>query len=218
MTEQMYKNLDGQNVGSLIDWKLNPKSADPSSPVAGVPWYNEATGEIKVFDGTNVLTLATTTDIASIGEFKGAHDASGGAVPTAGAGDDISAGDFWRVSVAGTITGIGGADQLEPNDLIYALVDNASSAADFTAIQVNVDDSQFIKQEVVTGVNLTGTAMFTATVGPVGLTTIDSYVVLDSSNKDITMAVEITVNQATPSITIMSLIALTGLEVRFLGK
>jgi len=73
------------------------------------------------------------------GIFKGAHDASSG-LP-AGAG--VKAGNFWLITVAGTIAGIGGNDNLEVGDFLYALVDTPSLPADFSSIQANLDPADF---------------------------------------------------------------------------
>jgi hypothetical protein len=78
--------------------------------------------------------------IVGIGTFVGAHDASGGAVPTTGSGPSsaIEKGDYWRISVAGTISGLG---TLRAGDVIYAKSAGASAASDFFAVENNEDQA-----------------------------------------------------------------------------
>ena len=79
------------------------------------------------------------TQVASLSKLVGPLDASAGALPTAGSGleGDIVSGDYWRVSVAGIIQGIG---PLEVGDVVVASVDEASSGQDFFALQANLTD------------------------------------------------------------------------------
>lgn len=78
--------------------------------------------------------------IVGIGQFAGGHDASGGTLPTTGTGASgaIDKSDFWKVTVAGTIPGLG---VLKPGDVIYASIANASVAADFFAVENNQDQA-----------------------------------------------------------------------------
>lgn len=78
--------------------------------------------------------------VADLGTIVGAFDASAGTLPTAGSGASsaIEAGDYWRVSVAGDITGLG---HLEVGDVLVASSDGASSASDFFVIQGNITDA-----------------------------------------------------------------------------
>lgn len=78
--------------------------------------------------------------IASIGDLVGAFDASSGNLPTAGngSGGSILSGDFWRVTVAGDIVGLG---HLEVGDALVAADAGANTAAQFFALQANITDA-----------------------------------------------------------------------------
>lgn len=67
----------------------------------------------------------------------GGHDASGGAYPTTGRqGGTIQAGDLWKVTVAGTLSG----SALQVGDTLIALVDSpGNTAANWMVLQTNVD-------------------------------------------------------------------------------
>lgn len=81
--------------------------------------------------GTEGDTLKKLYDlIVSVGQFAGEHDASGGALPSTGTGASgaIDKGDYWIVSVAGTITGLG---DLDIGDVIFANVSGADDASEF---------------------------------------------------------------------------------------
>lgn len=66
----MYKNLDGKNLASLLNFKLNPQATDPASPVIGVPWFNTSTGKFKYYDGTAVRVLAHLDDLLNLASPK----------------------------------------------------------------------------------------------------------------------------------------------------
>lgn len=68
------------------------------------------------------------------GGFVGDFDASAGTIPTG----TKKAGDYWRVSVAGTLSGLTPAENLEVGDMVVARVANPASAADFFSMQGNV--------------------------------------------------------------------------------
>lgn len=73
--------------------------------------------------------------ITAMGRPRGGFDASSGAVPTPTV--DNEAGDFWRITVAGTI----GTMVLKPGDVLFASIDDAAVAGDFYAVQSNVDQA-----------------------------------------------------------------------------
>lgn len=73
--------------------------------------------------------------ITAMGRPRGGFDASSGNVPSP-TGDN-EAGDFWRITVAGTI----GSMVLKPGDLLIGSIDDAAAPADFYAIQGNVDQA-----------------------------------------------------------------------------
>lgn len=72
--------------------------------------------------------------VSGVSNFRGVFDASSGAVPTA---TNIKAGDYWRVTVAGTVTGISPNPKLQVGDVVYASVANATAGTDFFALQAN---------------------------------------------------------------------------------
>lgn len=82
--------------------------------------------------------------VSSIGTFKGDWDASGGTTPT-GAPGDIDAGDSYRITVPGTLTGLGSGDEdVQVGDIIISRVSDPSSNADYFALQGNFTDSNDI--------------------------------------------------------------------------
>ena len=86
---------------------------------------------------------AINAAITAMGVFVGDFDASSGALPTTGSGESgaICKGDYWRVSVAGTISGLTPAADLEVGDVLVAKANAASTAADFFVLQGNIDDA-----------------------------------------------------------------------------
>lgn len=221
MTQLINKHLDGQNVAQLLNFKLNPTATDPATPVVGVPWYNTTTNKLKFYDGTSVRVLAHLGDLAALGRYRGQWDASTG-VPTAAAstvlpGDPIKAGDHWRVSVGGNIANLIGADLLAAGDMIFADADGANTAAQFFAVQANADLTITTIRDTATLATL---AANTATnVVPTLLAggKIASYMILDSTGKDISYALDVTVDQVTPKLVVTSLSALSNLAIAFVG-
>ena len=222
MTKPLNKHLNGQDVAQLIDFVLNPKTTDPGSPTDNVPWINTTDGRVKVqTDGTNTETFAFLSDINGINRYRGVWDASTG-IPTAAgsavlANDPIKAGDFWRVSVAGTIAGIVGADQLEVGDVLFAGVDTAATAADFFALQVNADISGMPSVETVTVASVPANTATDATPGTLAGGVISSWKIVSSTGVDLTDSFDVVLDQTTPKISITSLTAQTNLDVLFVG-
>lgn len=76
---------------------------------------------------------------ATNGTYAGVHDASSGDLPDptngSGVGGAILKGDYWRVSVAGTITNLTPFEDLAVGDLIYATVNGANAVAQFFAVK-----------------------------------------------------------------------------------
>lgn len=94
--------------------------------------------------------------LTAVGRPRGGFDASSGAVPAPTA--DNEAGDFWRITVAGTI----GTMVLKVGDVLFAAIDDAAVAADFYAVQSNVD----LATDTVLGlIKLYGTTSGSATDG-----------------------------------------------------
>lgn len=74
--------------------------------------------------------------LAAIGRWAGPIDVSSGNLPTASVGGTaIQGGDYWRVTVAGDIVGLG---HLEIGDVLVANIDGATVAADFFVLQGNI--------------------------------------------------------------------------------
>lgn len=93
----------------------------------------------------STTTLATSaaiksyidTTVASLGNLEGAWSAAGGSFPVGAAG--TKKGDYWFVSVAGTVGGVA----FNIGDVIIAKIDNASTsvAADWIQLEVNRDQA-----------------------------------------------------------------------------
>lgn len=213
-TENIYKNLDG-NRNELKNWSLEKLAADPTGAdlYLGRQWMNITDNALRYYDGTDVQTVATLAELSKIGTFQGVHAADGGLVPSSTLdGSDIAAGDFWRVSVAGTITGIGGDDTLEVGDLIYALSDEASTAADFTAVQVNAElPAGIASTEEVT---LAALPANTPTGVPTTFNNVFSVEVYDSGNEMIGLHHAGTISAPT----VESSAALTNVTFRVVGN
>ena len=221
MTQAIYKHLDGQNVAQLLNFKLNPVAEDPATPVVGVPWFNTTTNKLKFYDGTAVRVLAHLGDLAALGRYRGQWDASAG-IPTAAAstvllGDPIKAGDHWRVSVGGNIANLIGVDLLASGDLLFADADEASSAAQFYAVQANADLTITTIRDTATLATLAANTATDITPTLLAGGKIASYLILDSTGKDITWSLDVTVDQVTPKLTVTSLSALSNLAVSFVG-
>jgi hypothetical protein len=151
-----------QAVKTYADTKIS-KVATPT--VGAIATLN-ATGEIddSLVAISTDATLASDSDlklptekairayiaqqVASGVEFKGSHDASGSLYPTG----TISKGDFWIISVGGTL-GIGEA---EVGDFLYALVDSPAVDADWALVNKNI---QYTPENVANKINtITGTS------------------------------------------------------------
>lgn len=212
-TEKYYKNLDGQG-NELQNWSLEKLAADPTGGdlYQGREWYNTTDNTIKFYDGTAVQTVATLAELTKIGAFQGTVDASAGLPTTTLDGSPIAAGDYWRVSVAGTIVGIGGDDVLEVGDLIYANIDAAAVAADFTAVQANLNLSGNISQ--VEEVTLASLPANTATAVPTTFTNVYSIEAYDSTD----MKIHLCHAGTTAAPTVESNVALTNIKFRIVGN
>lgn len=148
----MAESLDFANDINLDDNRIikggfETRVADPTSPVEGEQWNNSTAGRQKVQIGGATKQLAFLSDVQNLGQHIGGHDASTGIptnVPTSiRPSGVIEAGDTWYVTTAGTISGIGGGEEeLAAGDMLKAIVDGASAAADFISIQRNLDDDK----------------------------------------------------------------------------
>jgi len=139
-------NMDGNELLNVSFEKL---ASDPITPVAGQYWFNTTLGKAKYYDGTNVHIFADETFVQSqiqqIGQTQGAFDASPGLLPVVGDlidGDTvIRRGDYWDISVAGTIAGIGGADELAIGDVLKFVGTAPANPAHWIGIQRNLNDT-----------------------------------------------------------------------------
>ena len=111
------------------------------------------------------VNSAIENALTSIGKFVSDFDASSGELPTTGSGAEgaIVKGDYWRVSVAGSITGLSPVEKLEVGDLLVAKADEASTAAQFFGLQGNVSDCVTNSNTAVSG----NIAIFDGTTGRV---------------------------------------------------
>ena len=157
----MAENIDFANNIDLDDNRIinggfETLAADPVAPVEGQQWNNSTSARQRLHVGGESKSLAFLEDVQNQGQHIGGHDASTGiptSVPVSIRPDgNIEAGDTWYVTVAGSIAGIGGgSEELDPGDMLKAIVDDPSSAADFIAIQRNIDDEKasYVDTQVV---------------------------------------------------------------------
>lgn len=139
-------NMDGNELLNVSFEKL---ASDPITPVAGQYWFNTTLNKAKYYDGTIVHIIADETYVQTIvqqiGQSQGAFDASPGLLPVVGDlidGDTvIRRGDYWDISVAGTIAGIGGADELSIGDVLKFVGTAPANPAHWIGIQRNLNDT-----------------------------------------------------------------------------
>ena len=173
-----HRNHQGQEIRYVSAEKLaaHPTGVDLFE---GRFWQLTVDDHLYHYSGGQVRQVVNAEDLNKFGILVGGHDASGGLLPTAGSGVteagspdlSIEAGDSWRITVAGTIAGLAsGNSELAVGDVLVALADGATLAAQFMAIQVNVADA--VLDEVRTYANL---AAFPGT-GETGVV----YVALDT--------------------------------------
>lgn len=149
--DPIYKHID-HNKQEIRNVSFEKLAAHPTGPdlYEGRFWQLTADDHVYHYSGGVVRQIANIDDLNKYGALIGGHDASGGTVPTQGSGLNeqgapdlsIEAGDSWRITTAGTIAGLASGDaELEVGDLLIALVDSATTAADFMAVQLNLDDA-----------------------------------------------------------------------------
>jgi hypothetical protein len=132
-------------------------------------------------------------------------------------GDPIKAGDHWRVSVGGNIANLIGVDLLAAGDLLFADADGANTAAQFYAVQANADLTITTIRDTATLATLAANTATDAVPTLLAGGKIGSYMILDSTGKDISSDLEVTVNQVVPKLVISSLSALSNLAISFVG-
>lgn len=131
-TQQQFYDLFASFVHYLkVKQETGSSVVDIMSQKATTDAISAAVNTLKGGVGSEADTLKKLHDlIVSVGELVGQHDASTGALPSTGSGASgaIDKGDYWIVSVGGTIPLLG---DLDPGDVIFASVDGANEAADF---------------------------------------------------------------------------------------
>lgn len=130
------KTFDANGTGNSLS---NVELADFASSAISTDLSTDTGLDSKIARADAVKSYVDSV-VADMGTIVGPFDASSGTLPTSGSGASgaIEAGDYWRVSVAGDITGLG---HLEAGDVLVASADGASTAADFFVIQGNITDA-----------------------------------------------------------------------------
>ena len=149
MAKKFHVDID-LDLNQLKNAVADSLASDPVSPVEGQVWYNTTSNELKYYDGAVVKVVAdkawVTSEINKLERIQGSYDASGGLLPTAAnktQGDltQIVAGDYWIISVAGTIAGIQGDDVLGIGDKLQYMGGGAATAGNWVGIQTNLNDA-----------------------------------------------------------------------------
>jgi hypothetical protein len=138
---------NNHNKQELRNFSVEKVASHPTGAglYEGRLWSLDTDHKFYRYDGNTVHQLVDAQDLNKFGVFVGTHDATTG-LPTTGSGVDasgnplsgtasIQAGDFYRISVAGTITGIEGNDALDIGDLLIATADGATAASQFLGVQ-----------------------------------------------------------------------------------
>jgi hypothetical protein len=213
-------NLDGNELKNVLVDKV---SADPGSPAVGQFWFNTTSNLLKYYDGA-VKIVATqawvTSQINALGQIQGGFDASSGLLPVAGdktQGDltTIKKGDYWIITVAGTIAGIQGSDVLSIGDVIQFYGTTPATASDWVGIQRNIDDSvlgDMISERQT--VNLVANTPLN--VNAASITDIFSVQTYDSTGEEIVLSLK----KLGPAnqVTLESKKSLTNVAVDLIGK
>jgi len=113
-----------------------------------------------VYDGTSWLEFFNASSVVESPIYVGNYDASTGVIPTGG----LRPGDFWYVSVAGTLPGLLPEEQLEVGDVIFQKTGIPSSPNDFFAVQknINIDDISIIPAETIVDNTIADTSFDTS--------------------------------------------------------
>ena len=199
MAKKFYTDID-MNEQEVRNFSLEKLAADPSGGglYTGRKWYNTTESVAKYYDGVAVRVYASrawvTSEINKLERLQGSFDASSGALPTASnksQGDltQIVSGDYWIISVAGTIVGIQGADELSVGDKLQYTSGGAGTAANWVGIQTNLNDDKIgdIKGEKQT-VNLVANTPLA--VNAATLANIHSIQIYDPAGAEIVIDVE----------------------------
>lgn len=216
MPQPFYKHLDGNGIAEIRNFLVGAGNA-----LTTEKQFRYNNGRIEYHDGTKVQLIATVSDTNAASAFRGAIDLSTGALPTAAkatvrANDPLVPGNFFVVSVGGTIAGIGGEDKLNGSDLIFLVGSDAAVASNWVGISRSLDVTPFQIRESVTLASLpanTGTL-----VKPTGIKTISSYLILDGSTPmNGAFDESFVASGASIGLTLTSLVAKSNLTVIFSG-
>lgn len=225
-SEAVRKHQDGGELSRLENFIFTTLAADPNPATypEGSPWFNTTDGKWKYVEAGAVKEFANTGSIVTTGRYRGAYDASGNVVPTTAdgsnhVGEDMKAGDYFRVSVAGAISGLIGEDALEAGDLVIADIDDADAAAEFFGMQAN--KPEFVNQSGVDQVtNVVVVADVWNDVTPAALDggKISDFEIIDPATNDVlTNAYQTRLDQTVPKLQILSVEAHADLTVEFVG-
>jgi hypothetical protein len=140
-----------QNLNMKVNSILNAVIDTATNTISNLTTSNLATGtlvtDLTAFSGTlhtswasakavkdYVATLASGSSLDA-----GNWDASAGTLPTTGTGaaGAILKSNFWHISVAGTISGLSPAADLQVGDILYSSVAGATTSGQFFAVQGN---------------------------------------------------------------------------------
>lgn len=211
---QIYTHRD-HNAQEIRNFSVEKLAADPSGLglYEGRLWQNTTDARYKAYIGGAIRVLAYKSDLETFGALVGTHDASGGSLPTVGSGDAgvIRQGDYWIISVAGTLAGISGETVVAPGDMLFSSTDAPALASDWYAVQTNLDlPANLLQYEIVALASLPAN---TPTAIPTTFTTVAGVQVFNSGGVDITAGLQVTSGD-----TLESNIALTNLSIRVVGQ
>lgn len=219
MVQPIYKHLDGQSAAEIRNFLLGTGTAAPT--VDGL--IQRRGGRIETRESGTVQQVAFLTDVAGASPFRGTFSAATGALPTA-AGATVNpnvafvAGQYVRVTDAGTIAGIGGADALKAGDLLLYVGGTVTDAANWTGLSQSLDLTPYLIRQSVTLASLPAN---TATrVAPLaGMTTVVGYEIFTSTGQAIKGSLDETfaASGASSGVTLTSLIALSNLTINYIG-
>jgi hypothetical protein len=137
-------NVSAGSMSSTDKAKLDDATSDATPSTL---MMRDANGRVKIVDASTndqAVTLGqVSTLISQIGQLVGDWDASGGLLPTIGSGPGgiIKKGDYWRISVIGTITGLSPEEDLQIGDTIVSKIDSPVSVADWFSLQANLSQA-----------------------------------------------------------------------------
>jgi hypothetical protein len=116
-----------------IDTALFALTTDTRFPTA-----NQKAAMDQSASPSNSNPFITQSQLFALGvSWRGDHSAAAGALPISGSGSGgaIRAGDLWRISAAGIITGLLPFENLQINDVLIAKSDGANTASQFLSIR-----------------------------------------------------------------------------------